>query len=435
MDPWLHCGCQMPSPLVSVCLPVYNGSRYLAQSIESVLAQTHTNFELLLADDCSTDESAKICLQYAQRDQRVKFWRNASNLGLFANYNRCMENAQGAYIKPFAQDDILHPEMLAKTVEIFQSNSDISLISVGRRWIDENGANISRHVSSPRADNFVPANRPLPGSVVIRKALTPVTNFIGEPLAVIFRADAKGTGFDEDLAHVGDLEYWLRLLHNGSFYYKSDILCSYRSHPGCQTRKNWADYMISSDFLKLGKKCAWALDEVGICKEQFEAQIVRSAAYGAACYWDGKRLDAVPIEHLSTAAIDATPRERVLLQIISSLHKLQSEAPVMVALDLPADNRSSKYANSVRFLEKELACMLSSKSWTYTKPLRDLNRLLGFSASTVASYELGLKSKGDQTAYVNYLKKIIDAIRSSRSWRISAPIRAFADRPLGDKVN
>src|SRR5690349_18729732 len=100
----------MPGPLVSVCLPVYNGEQYLRESIDSVLGQTYADFEILISDDGSTDSSAEICAQYADRDRRVRFWRNEANRGLFANYNICMNRARGEFIKPFAQDDVLHPE-------------------------------------------------------------------------------------------------------------------------------------------------------------------------------------------------------------------------------------------------------------------------------------------------------------------------------------
>jgi glycosyltransferase involved in cell wall biosynthesis len=424
----------MREALVSVCLPVLNGARYLSQSIESVLGQSYRNFELLISDDGSTDATGEICSQYAQRDDRIKYWRNPSTIGLFANYNRCMENARGAFIKPFAQDDILHPELLAKTVEVFELHEQVSLISVGRRWINESGADISRHVTSPRTAKYVPSDCPIPGAVVIRKALFPITNFMGEPLAVIFRATAKGSGFDEDLAHIGDLEYWLRLLHHGDFYFKSDILCSYRSHPDSQTRRNWNDFMIASDFLKMGEKCAWALDEVGIDKHEFESQNILSAAYGAACLWDGTKLDAVPIRDPLFADINVSPRERVLLQVIAGLYGLTSAPQSMIAGDIAVGNiavgnQASRNVDAIRLLEQKLLRMLSSKSWTWTKPLRDINKALGRSEQIIATFDrrMKLKDLDEQQAYITYLRKLLGAVRCSKSWRISAPIRLFAD--------
>lgn len=78
-------------PEVSICLPVYNGAKYLRQAIESVLAQTYGDFELLVSDDGSSDDSVAIAQEYAAKDERVIAWTNERNLGLFENYNLCIE--------------------------------------------------------------------------------------------------------------------------------------------------------------------------------------------------------------------------------------------------------------------------------------------------------------------------------------------------------
>ncbi len=96
-------------PQVSVCLPVFNGERFLSAAIESTLAQSEPHFELLISDDASTDASWQIIQEYARSERRIKCWQNQSNLGLFKNYNVCMEQASGEYIKLFAQDDLLEP--------------------------------------------------------------------------------------------------------------------------------------------------------------------------------------------------------------------------------------------------------------------------------------------------------------------------------------
>src|SRR5215471_15183851 len=103
-------------PDVTVCLPVYNGEKFLSEAIDSVLAQTLQNFELIVVDDGSTDGSAGIASGFAASDARVKLYRNDTNLGLCANYNKCMELGSGRYIKPFAQDDLWHDSLLARMV-------------------------------------------------------------------------------------------------------------------------------------------------------------------------------------------------------------------------------------------------------------------------------------------------------------------------------
>src|SRR6516164_5035732 len=129
-------------PTVSICLPVYNGERYLAQSIESALAQTYEDFELLIANDCSKDGSQNIVESYAQCDRRIQAWTNATNLGHYPNYNACIKRASGRYIKLFAQDDVLKPELLERMVAVFEANPTVSLAATARIWIDEEGRQI-----------------------------------------------------------------------------------------------------------------------------------------------------------------------------------------------------------------------------------------------------------------------------------------------------
>src|SRR5438128_638658 len=110
------------SPPVSVLLPVYNGASYLPYAIESVLAQSYSDFELLISDDSSDDASPEIIDCYARLDRRISHWRNQSRLGLFANYNQCLKRASAKFIKPFAQDDVLDPAMLKETVGVLESH-------------------------------------------------------------------------------------------------------------------------------------------------------------------------------------------------------------------------------------------------------------------------------------------------------------------------
>jgi glycosyltransferase involved in cell wall biosynthesis len=100
-----------PNPRVSICLPVFNGESFLPAAIESVLSQSFSDFELIIVDDCSTDRSLQIIKSYAALDSRIRYSANTEKAGLFGNYNRCIEMSCGEYVKPFAQDDILHSDM------------------------------------------------------------------------------------------------------------------------------------------------------------------------------------------------------------------------------------------------------------------------------------------------------------------------------------
>jgi len=91
--------------MVSVCMPTYQGAAYVAAAVESVLAQTFANFELIVIDDCSQDETAAVVRGY--RDPRLRFAQNERNLGAQDNWNRCLHVARGRYFKILPQDDLL----------------------------------------------------------------------------------------------------------------------------------------------------------------------------------------------------------------------------------------------------------------------------------------------------------------------------------------
>ena len=97
-------------PLISVCIPVFNGEKYIKESIDSVLIQTEKNFELLIVDNCSTDSTLEIVASY--NDPRINVFKNTTNLGSLRNFNRCIELSRGEYFIILPHDDILMPTML-----------------------------------------------------------------------------------------------------------------------------------------------------------------------------------------------------------------------------------------------------------------------------------------------------------------------------------
>lgn len=114
-------------PRVSLGMPVYNGEDFLANAIESVLAQSFGDFELLISDNSSTDHTAEICLEYAARDARVRYCRNPQNVGLVNNHNLLVARSTGEYFMWIAHDDALHKDYLARCVDLLDSNPDAVL--------------------------------------------------------------------------------------------------------------------------------------------------------------------------------------------------------------------------------------------------------------------------------------------------------------------
>jgi len=129
-------------PLVSIGLPVYNGERYLADAIESILSQTYGHFELIICDNASTDSTEQICRRFASLDDRVRYFCNAANLGVSRNFNLAVERSSGKYFRWAADDDRIAPEYLARCVEALEADSTLVLCHTQVKVIDENGEEV-----------------------------------------------------------------------------------------------------------------------------------------------------------------------------------------------------------------------------------------------------------------------------------------------------
>ena len=124
---------------VSVGVPVRNGARFLAETLDSLLAQSYADFELLISDNASTDATESICRAYAARDPRIRFFRSEVDLGLAGNYNLLFKQARGKYFKWAAADDLHEPDYLKRCVEVLDRDPSAVLAYGKSRFIDENG--------------------------------------------------------------------------------------------------------------------------------------------------------------------------------------------------------------------------------------------------------------------------------------------------------
>jgi glycosyltransferase involved in cell wall biosynthesis len=132
-------------PRVSIGLPVYNGERYIAETLDSLLAQTFGDFELIICDNASTDRTEAICRAHAARDPRIYYVRNAENLGVARNSRRAFELSSGEYFRWASCDDLFAPEGLARCVEILDREPSVVLTYPKTRLIDDRGGVISEY--------------------------------------------------------------------------------------------------------------------------------------------------------------------------------------------------------------------------------------------------------------------------------------------------
>lgn len=132
---------RMPSraPRVSIGVPVFNGEDYLAQALDSLLGQTWSDFEIIISDNASTDSTEEICRAYASHDPRIRYMRNATNVGAAKNFNQLVALAAGEYFKWAAHDDLCGPEFLQRCVDALDRDLSVVLSYPWSKAIDEDG--------------------------------------------------------------------------------------------------------------------------------------------------------------------------------------------------------------------------------------------------------------------------------------------------------
>lgn len=203
-------------------MSVYNGERYLEEAIESILAQTFRDFELLIVDDGSTDKSAKILAGAASRDVRIRIVTNPSNIGLTRSLNKALAEARGTLIARMDADDIALPERLERQIAFLQNNPEVGVVGTAYRFINGRGETIGEKVIL--GDNrliqrvLIRFNPFLHSSVMIRKGLL----------------DRIG-GYDERYKKAQDYDLWMRLAP----------LCHFANLPEVLMKKRFTLDMIS----------------------------------------------------------------------------------------------------------------------------------------------------------------------------------------------
>ncbi|NTW70214.1 MAG: glycosyltransferase family 2 protein [Chlorobiaceae bacterium] len=222
----------IPRPYVTVAIPMYNNAPFIRETINSVLAQSFTDFELLIYDDHSTDDSYEIAESF--NDRRIRLFRNEENLGPEGNWNKAVSNVRGKYVKLLCGDDILFPNCLEKQVAVFDDpqNRGVSLVSTQRTIIDPEGKTLIKKL------NFIEGGRKDPVEV-IRKIVRMGTNIIGEPVCGLYPAELieKTRGYSGIVPYTIDLDFWIQLLKHGDLLVIDEPLCAFRiSNLSCSSK-------------------------------------------------------------------------------------------------------------------------------------------------------------------------------------------------------
>jgi glycosyltransferase involved in cell wall biosynthesis len=221
-------------PLVSIVLPVYNGSRFLRESIQSVLEQSLQDFELLICDDASTDDSRDIIASY--HDARIRFITNSRNLGLFPTLNRLVDESQCELIRLWSQDDRMAPNCLAVEVEFGDRHPELGMFYCGWEIIDESGAVIGRLPPHDTPEVIEPW---LANQISYYYGCMP-----GNIATVSLRRSAFGrVGPFGQFRIAGDFEMWSRITNHYPIGCIPRHLIQLRSHAGQLSR--WKESNVS----------------------------------------------------------------------------------------------------------------------------------------------------------------------------------------------
>jgi glycosyltransferase involved in cell wall biosynthesis len=214
----------MTAPLVSVVTPVYNTAEHLAQCIESVLAQTCSDFEYVVQDNCSTDGSRAIAESWARRDPRIRFFANETFLGQVPNYNLALSRiAEGTrYVKVVQADDWLFPSCLAAMTALAEAHPAVGLLS-----------SYDLHGNRVHGTGLFPEERVLRGRDACRLFLLRDQFLFGSPTTVMYRADlvrARSPFYAEGRYHE-DTEAAFELLAGCDFGFVHQVLSFVRQRP------------------------------------------------------------------------------------------------------------------------------------------------------------------------------------------------------------
>ena len=209
-------------PAISVCIPTYNGAKYIAQTIESILNQTFTDFEIIVSDDGSSDKTLEIVGSF--NDPRIVRIDRLSKVGAEANWNNAVATASASLVKLVCQDDLLYPQCLEVEVQTMSKseNQDVSFCFHLRDFVTPNSRKvIARRVGYSNLQKYSKTE-------ILTKVVRSGGNPIGEPMAVTMRKLSLNSAGKFRGDYVIDLDMWSKLSDQGSALFIEQHLSAFR---------------------------------------------------------------------------------------------------------------------------------------------------------------------------------------------------------------
>lgn len=257
----------MQNPKISVCIPVFNGADFIKEAIDSVLQQDFNDYELLIIDNCSTDNTVEVIK--AIDNSKIKLIQNTENIGLIPNWNKALENAKGDYIKILPADDFIYPGCLKIQSEVLDAdiNEEISLVCGRRSIINDKGKVLF-------VRGFTNEKTTVNGTDAINKNILSGGNIIGEGGAIMFRKNIiKKTGvFNSTIFYVLDLDLWYKILLHGNLCALPNTVSAFRISSSSASvhvidkQYNDVQLFIKQIYSDKNYKVTWINAKIGIFK-------------------------------------------------------------------------------------------------------------------------------------------------------------------------
>jgi glycosyltransferase involved in cell wall biosynthesis len=238
------------SPLVSICIPTFNGGKFLSEALASINQQTYLNLEIIVSDDNSNDNTLEILKRFKKNNRIPVYIYQHSPSGIGANWNNCIKHANGKYIKFLFQDDVLYEDCISKMIEISERDNQIGLVYCKRSFIenpiDKNHEKWLNKFTLLHShwDNLRVNTGYIKGEEYLkdRNLLKVPYNKIGEPTAVLIRKTSliKAGYFNEDLKQALDIEMWYKLMKYFKIGFVNEELVYFRLHNDQASANNQA---------------------------------------------------------------------------------------------------------------------------------------------------------------------------------------------------
>ncbi len=220
------------TPLVTIGLPVYNGIPYVQKAIESALAQTYTNIELIISDNPSTDATQQVCEEYAKKDSRVRYIRHNPNIGACPNYTYALHAAHGEYFMWVSYDDYLDPTYIEKCMARITKDPHAAMVMADYVHVNEKGERVLKMDTK----GFVVTEK---GLYERLKQFTLMPWGLGKAMTIhgLWRRSAIANDVYSDLPD-GDINFSFRGLAHGTFLFVNEILFFKGTLPGAESKEH-----------------------------------------------------------------------------------------------------------------------------------------------------------------------------------------------------